>query len=140
MKHILYLAAFAMLGACASNETNPDAIEKDPDELKKEAVEDFIEVTELESEDRIRYSGQLSHEVITEDYVFVRDNRNTWLVAFVHTCHDIESTFIQPDIRHDTRTLRSRFDTIRGCRIRDIYPVTDGMVDEIEALIEPYEN
>ena len=138
MKRFLILAAATMLGACAS--TDPDSMEKSPEELKNEAIEDFIKVTELESADRIRLSGQLHHEVITEDYVFARDNRNTWLIAFAQRCYDIEGPYVQPDVRHDSRTLRSRFDTIRGCRIRDIYPVTDGMVDEIEALTEPYEN
>lgn len=138
MKQILIFAAAIALGACAS--TDPDLMEKDPEELKNEAIEDFIQVTELESEDRIRYTGQLQHEVITEDYVFVRDQRTTWLVAFAHRCYDIDSPYVQPDIRYDSRTLRSRFDTIRGCRIRDIYPVTDGMVDEIEGLTEPYED
>lgn len=137
MKRLLILAGIVTLGACAS--ADPEVIEKDPEELKNEAIEDFIKVTELESADRIRISGQLQHDVITEDYIFVRDNRNTWLVAFARRCYDIEGPHVQPDVRHDTRSLRSRFDTIRGCRIQDIYPVTDGMVEEIEGLTEPYE-
>lgn len=136
MKRLLTLATAIILGACASD---GDLMEKDPEQLKNEAIDDFIKVTELEPQDRIRYSGRLRHDVITDDYVFIEDNRNTWLVAFAYTCHDIDTTNIKPDVRYDSRTLRSRFDTIRGCRIRDIYPVTDGMVQEIEALTKPYE-
>lgn len=137
MSRILVLVALFALGACASKDG--EVVEKDPEQQMNEAIEDFVTVTELESVDRIRFNGQLQHEVITEDYVFVRDNRKTWLVEFANTCYDIEGSRVEPDVRYDSRTLRARFDTLRGCRIRAIYPVTDGMVQEIEALTAPYE-
>ncbi|MEL7187140.1 MAG: DUF6491 family protein [Pseudomonadota bacterium] len=133
---IFLLMTLALAGGCASG---GEEQEKSPRMQKNDAIDDFIKVSELEPESRIRYTGQLQHEVITDDYIFIRDNRNTWLIVFAQTCYHVDGPIVEPDVRYDSRTLRSRFDTIRGCRIRDIYPVTDGMVQEIEALIRPYE-
>lgn len=137
MKRYLILLPLIFIAACASKDGG--VVEKDPDQQINEAIEDFIKVTELEPVDRIRTSGQLQHDVITDDYIFVRDRRKTWLIEFVHTCYDIDGQRVEPDIRYDSRELRARFDTIRGCRIRSIYPVTEGMVEEIDALKRPYE-
>ena len=133
---VLILMTLALAAGCASG---GEEREKSPAMKKNDAIDDFIKVSELEPESRIRYSGQLQHDVITDDYIFIRDNRNTWLVVFTTTCRDIDGPVVEPDVRYDSRTLRSRFDTIRGCRIREIYALTDGMVQEIEALIRPYE-
>ena len=138
MKRLLLLAVVTTLGACASND--PGALEKNPKKLKNEAIEDFIKVTELEPVHRIRVLGTLQHDVITEDYIFVTERRNTWLIAFASRCYDIEGPAIHADIRYDHRVLRSGVDTIRGCRIDDIYEVSEGMVEEIKGLTAPYDN
>ena len=35
---------------------------------------------------------------------------------------------------NDPSQLRARFDTIRGCRIHEIYPLQDGEADELEGV------
>ena len=136
MKKLALLIVLTLFAACASD---AEEKEKSPKEQMNEAIDDFVKVSELEPVSRIRASGEIHHEVITEDYVYVRDRRNTWLVEFANTCYDIEGPRVRPDVRQDSKMLRAKFDTIRGCRIAAIYPVTDGMVEEIDGLIKPYE-
>ena len=41
-----------------------------------------------------------------------------------------------PDKRHDANTIRSRFDTIRGCRIAEIYALDEVEAEEIKNIGE----
>jgi hypothetical protein len=41
---------------------------------------------------------------------------------------------IEPDRRKDAHALYPRIDTFRGCRIKAIYAITPGQVDEVRDI------
>ena len=72
------------------------------------------------------------------DYFVIYDaHRNSYLVEFVRACYELrDNTTITPDERWDTKWLRARFDTLRGCRIRKIYALTEADVVELGQIGE----
>ena len=115
-KSLIALVAATMLG-CAS------APEDDGVIVKNDAVEDYIKVSELKEIDTIRKRGEL-HQ------------RNADLAAFRQRCRELDEREVMPDIRHDLKTLRARFDTYRGCRIQYLYEITEGQATELLELGE----
>ena len=47
----------------------------------------------------------------------------------------LHNTFM-PDRRHDHNQISRGFDTLRGCRIDKIYPLTEAQAQELEALVK----
>ncbi len=128
-KSLIALAAATMLG-CAS------APEDDGVIVKNDAVEDYIKVSELKEIDTIRKRGELHHTVVTENYIILRDQRSAYLAAFRQRCRELDEREVTPDLRHDLKTLRARFDTYRGCRIQYLYEITEGQATELLQLGE----
>lgn len=115
--------------ACAGDEERQEAIV-----AKNDTVEDYIKVAELKETDLIRTRSGFDHKVITERYVIVHDRRRSYLVTFNRRCRELNQTIITPDVRHETSTIRARFDTLRGCKIHSIYEVSEGQADELITL------
>lgn len=128
-KSLIALAAATMLG-CAS------APEDDGVIVKNDAVEDYIKVSELKEIDTIRKRGELHHTGVTEKYIILRDQKNAYLAAFRQRCRELDEREVMPDLRHDLKTLRARFDTYRGCRIQYLYEITEGQATELLELGE----
>jgi len=128
-KSLVALAAATVLG-CAS------APEDDGLIAKNDAVEDYIEVSELKAIDTIRERGELHHTAVTENYIILRDQRNAYLAAFRQRCRELNEREPTPDLRHDLKVLRARFDTYRGCRIQYLYEITEGQATELLELGE----
>jgi len=121
---IIGIAAMA-LAACAGSP------EKDSVLAKNDAVDDYIEVAELKAVDQIRHRRDLHHKQITEHYIVVYDGKVPHLVAFERKCYELNEVDVKPDFRYESRSLRARFDTYRGCKIRNIYEVTPGQAVEL---------
>ena len=100
------------------------------------AVSDYIKAAELEDQDSIRTMGNYSYHVISQRYVTVQALREDYLVEFVRRCHELDEYRVTPDIRYEKNILRSRFDTIRGCRIGRIYSIDKGQAEELKNLGE----
>ena len=100
------------------------------------AVSDYIRVAELEEQDSIRTMGKWSHRVISQRYVTLETQKENYLVEFSRRCPELTRNEVTPDIRYEKDVLRSRFDTIRGCRIGWIYAIDKGQAEELRNLGE----
>ena len=101
---------------------------------KSSAVSDYIKAAELEEQDSIRTMGHWSHRVISQRYATLETKKESFLVEFSRRCHELTQNEVTPDIRYDSNVLRSRFDTIRGCRIGRIYAIDKGQAEELQNL------
>ena len=101
------------------------------------AVGDYIKVAELEEQDSIRTMGKWSHRIISQRYVTLETQKENYLVEFSRRCHELTQNKVTPDIRYEKNILRSRLDTIRGCRIGRIYAIDKGQAEELRNLGKP---
>jgi hypothetical protein len=104
---------------------------------ENEAVLDFIYTSELEEVDSIRFFQQYTYTYVNDQYVTIPTSSGDYLVAFTRSCPELRQNRFTPemvDYRDDNRTLRARFDTIRGCRIGKIYEVTAAQAQELAEL------
>lgn len=125
MRMLLIALVASLVCGCAAQER---------DRAKTDAVEDFIEVAELEEQDVVRMPEQYSYDILSDRYVIVKTRKTRHLVQFRRRCLELYETRPEPDFPQERNTLRARFDTIRGCRIEKIYPIEPGQADELEEL------
>ena len=117
----------ALLAACAT--TTP--------ELDKQAVDDFIEVRQLPEADFVRTSNNDTWRDLNDYQILYTAREGKYLVVFVRICRELsDDRFITPDIRRDGNRVSARFDTIRGCRIANIYELTEADALELEQMGE----
>jgi len=126
MKTISLLASLALVAACAGTpETPPDT----------EAVRDYVEVGELAEVDQVRTHFNDGWRPVTRHFVVYEGRDGPFLLEFTRVCREMyDNTTITPDRRYDHNVMRRGIDTLRGCRIDKMYPLTDAQVLEIEAL------
>jgi hypothetical protein len=120
-------ALFALLAACAAvPETPPDT----------QAIRDYVEVTELRQVDQLRTSlGRDEWEPMTRRFVIYTGRDGHFLLEFSNPCREMfDNSTITADRRYDRYVMRQGIDTLRGCRIDKIYPLTEAQAQEIEAL------
>jgi len=131
MKKALLIMTLIVLAACGAQKSTQEKLDMNL------AIRDFIAVRGLEELDKIRRSDRDGWKTLTDDFIIYRARRDRYLVEFARRCPELsDNTEITPDIRSDTSSLRSRFDTLRGCRIHQIYALTEGEVIELEELGE----
>jgi len=126
MQTLLLIIFSALLVGCAST------TEEDRDD--DTAFVDFIEVNELESVDLIRTMDQLSSIPLNDEYIIVSTRRESFLLEYFSRCWSSFEGRPEPDVRRDARAIYARIDTFRGCRIKAIYPLEAGHVDELRQL------
>ena len=126
MKILATVILLMLFGGCATS-SEPEI---------SGAVSDYIKVAEFEDQDSIRTMGKYSYHVISQRYVTVQTHKENYLVEFVRRCHELDQSEVTPDIRYEKNILRSRFDTIRGCRIGRIYSIDKGQAEELKNLGE----
>lgn len=122
------LSVLLGLSACNLNPFQPE---------ENEAVLDFIYANELNEVDQIRFFQQYTYTYVNDQYVTIPTSSGDYLVEFTRTCPELRQTRFTPEMvdhRGDNRTLRARFDTIRGCRIGTIYEVTQAQAAELAEL------
>ena len=124
---LVMLSAF--LAACAGTpETPPDT----------QAIFDYVEVGELQEVDQLRTSlGRDAWAPLTRRFVIYTGRDGHFLLEFSHPCREMfDNTTITADKRYDRHTMRSGIDTLRGCRIDKMYPLTEAQAQELEGLVK----
>ncbi len=126
MRLVFLLWALAALGACTST-PKP--------RIDTQAVRDYVEVGELEGVDYIRTYNRDSLEYLTDHFVLYEARTREYLVEFRRPCRDFgDHRAVAPDHRYDHNRLKANEDTIRGCRIARIYPLTKAQAEELRNL------
>lgn len=128
MRAIRFAALLSLLAACAGTKEMP---------ADTQAIYDYIEVGELAEVDRVRTHSNDGWAPLTSHFVIYTGRDGQFLLEFSRNCHEMyDNTRIVPDRRYDHNVMRRRMDTLRGCRIDGMYPLTDAQADEIRALVE----
>jgi hypothetical protein len=128
MRTTIFAASVALLAGCAGTPETPAELE---------AIRDYVAVGELEQTDSIRTHGS-DKWVPATDYYALYQGRDGWfLLEFSRICREMtDNTRITPDRRYDYKTMRRGIDTLRGCRIDHMYPLTEAQAEEIETLVK----
>lgn len=122
------LCTAAAIAACAGQPSEETL-------AKEQAVRDFIAVRGLEEADTIRVSDRDGWTEITIRFLIYHSRRNDYLLEFRRLCHELrDNTRIVPDVRDEPNLIRARFDTLRGCRIHRIYPLTEAEAAELKEI------
>ena len=133
MRTILLTFVAACLAGCAGQDEK-DEPREDP---VTRAVEDFIDVRQLEETDRIVTGSSDGWTQLNEHYILYSGRRDTYLVEFTRRCHELnDNTRITPDRRWDNNYIRPKFDTIRGCRIARAFELSETELTELENIGE----
>jgi hypothetical protein len=107
-----------------------------PEQDDRDAIADFIMVSELEPLDIVRFRDQFNYKQLTEDYVILRSRHDHYLLKFRRRCRELNRIEVTPDLRYDRNVLRAGIDTIRGCRIETMYAIDRAQADELEYIGE----
>ena len=126
MRTAVFAAALALVAGCAGTpEVPPDT----------QALRDYVEVGELEQTDRIRTHGSDDWAPLTLHFAMYSARDGHFLLEFSRLCREMyDRTSVKPDRRYDHNVMRRGIDTLRGCRIDRMYPLTEAQAQEIEAL------
>jgi len=129
MKMSLLIVATLLLTASAASE------EKD-DRREETAMADFIAINELVSVDAIRTMAreQLVATAVNDTYIIVSTRKQDYLVEYYVRCTQRYDGQVEPDVRRDSTALYPGVDTFRGCRIKAIYAIGPGQVDELRDI------
>jgi len=135
MEHYLKLVPvlFVATGlvACASQHDKRATSTQDV----SQAVRDFVEVRELDQVDSVSVHSTDGMKKITNVFVLYRNRDGNYIMEFDRYCHELDDyKVITPDRRWDLKTLRPRYDTIRGCRIGKIYSLTEAELTELKNI------
>ena len=123
----LLAVAFLMVACAATEDVDPDT----------QAARDYIEVSELEEVDSIRTYSRNSWNPVSIRFATYETRNHYYLLEFARRCRQgRDSTYIAPDVRHDKDRLYAGIDTIRGCKIARIYPLSKAQYDEFLNLGE----
>ena len=114
------------MSACSS--TPPVVVET-------QTVRDYVGVGELEDVKHIRVYNHDSWSYLTDDFVIYKGRADNYLFEFRRRCPELrDNSMIPADHRYDQNRLRANEDTLRGCRIGKIYPLTDAQAIEMRNL------
>jgi len=116
--------ALIFLAGCAA-QSGPD---------KNQAVTDFISVAELEELRKIRTRHQYGFTQLSDQYIILKERGDVYLIEFARRCYELNEDHITPDIRRESNALRSRLDTIRGCRIGRMFAIDAAQAEELQQL------
>lgn len=128
MRTAVFVAAMALVAGCAGTpEAPPDT----------QALRDYVEVGELEQTDRIRTHGSDNWAPLTLHFAIYSARDGRFLLEFSRLCREMyDHTSATPDRRYDHNVIRRGIDTLRGCRIDRMYPLTEAQAQEIEVLVK----
>lgn len=125
MKRLLPFVLLPLLAACAGQP-----------QVDKEAVADFIAARHLEQVPYISSDTSDGWNNLNDYYLLYHTRRGEFLVEFASRCWDLDSNRVMPDTRWDSTRIEAKYDTIRGCRIGNIYKLSDEETAELRNLGE----
>ena len=111
-----------------------------PVSTANDAVSDFVVVSELEPQYVVRFRDQFNTRPLTDHYALLQAREDHYLVQFRRRCHELYENMFPADIRRDRNVLRAAFDTIRGCRIEQIFSVDASQAEELKLLAKRLED
>ena len=128
MQRLSLIAIALLLAACAGNENKANDA---PD-----AVEDFIQLNDLQKQTRIRNFKNPGNLPVNERYIIAYVDDAQYLIAYAHECRlAARSMSERPfDKRRYANQLWARTDYYRGCPIKAIYPITLGQTKELMSM------
>ena len=128
MRTAVIAVSLMLVAACAGTpEIPPDT----------QAVRDYVAVGELQETDRIRTHGSDAWAPLTLHFAMYKARDGHFLLEFSRLCREMfDRTSVTPDRRYDHNVMRRGIDTLRGCRIDRMYPLTEAQKQEIEALVK----
>lgn len=129
MRVAIRLTLIAILAGCAASE---EATTKDTEQ----AVRDFIAVRGLEPTDKVRTARDDQWQDIDQNFLLYLQRRKAYLFEFARRCHELNEYPVVPDVRDSSNTIHAKFDTLRGCRIAKMYPLTEAEVAELRDIGE----
>jgi len=124
MNRLIALLPLTLLAGCASDKLRID----------KAAIDDFVAVRGLESVDSIRTDSSDGWTDVNDHYLIYTARRDQYLIRFSRACWQIRDNVVEADRRADFSRLRARFDTIRGCRIAEIFALSEQDATELREL------
>ena len=128
MRTVILAALAALLAACAGTAEVPQ---------DTQAIRDYVDVGELGEVDRIRTHGSDAWKPLTQHFAIYRGRDGQFLLEFTRICRELtDNTRITPDRRYDHNVMRRGIDTLRGCRIDKMYPLTEAQALELETLVK----
>ena len=129
MKWLTILSVSVVLSACAT-----EPLSRTP---ASQRVEDYIGANELSEVSLIRKGNSDSWQYVNDRYVIYRGH-DDFLIGFRKNCAEItDNSWVPADYIHDHRNLRAGEDTIRGCIVENIYPLTRDQRNELRGLGGP---
>ena len=118
MKSPTLFGVLIALGACATEPVYTVPAEQ--------AVADYVQIAQLDQVDHIRKGAHDSWRYVNDRYVIYRARTDDFLVEFRRNCGVLtDNSWLPADYIHDHRNMRAGEDTIRGCIVDRIYPITD---------------
>ena len=111
-----------------------------PASTANDALADFVVVSELEPLDVVRFRDQFNTRPLSDHYALLQARGDRYLVQFRYRCHELYEDRFPPDTRHDRNAVRAGIDTIRGCRIDQIFSVDESQAEELKLLANRLED
>jgi len=128
MKWPTFFGVLIALGACASERMYKVPVDQ--------AVGDYIASSQLEEVRHLRKGNSDGYQYLNDRYIIYRGG-DDYLVEFRTNCGGLnDSSWVPADYIHDHRNLRAGEDTIRGCIVEKIYPITNDQRKELRHLGE----
>lgn len=134
MRPIYLLAALMLIAACSST-SDEVSVKKQKITVETQTVRDYVAVGELGDVKHIRVYAHDSWSYLTDYFVIYKARTSNYLVEFRRRCRELrDNSRIVGDHRYDHNRLRVNEDTLRGCRIDKIYPLTEAQAIELRKL------
>ncbi len=126
------MAMLVLLAGCASQ---PQGV---PEIDESDAIDDFVAINELDKVRTARTANSFDYEYLTDRYVVVTTRKSYYLLQMYGRCPGLTDATadVQPDIRYEAKALRPGVDTIRGCRIKNIYQIDEAQALELKQIGE----
>lgn len=131
----MYLVGAMLLIAGCSSTSDEVSVKKRKVTVETQTVQDYVEVGELEDVQYVRVYNHDSWSYLTDHFIIYKARDGEYLVEFRRRCRELrDNTRITGDHRYDHNRMRVNEDTIRGCRIAKIYPLTEAQATELRNL------
>lgn len=126
MKALYAISTVAIIAACSGTPEVP---------AETLAVRDYVEVGELQTVNKVRTYRHDSWSYLSDYYVIYKSRNDEYLLEFRRVCRELrDSQLLTPDRRSDHNNMYAGLDTLRGCRIGKMYPLTEAQAIELRHL------